>query len=207
VSNEVPGLPGGDDGRPRDDLRVSDAHRDHVVALLQVAAVDGRLSSGELDERLGIALTARTYGELVAVAVDLASAPLGPIPESEVEGRIECRSSSVARDGRWLVPKRLTVHVTNGNVKLDFTQAVIVHPSLVINVDLIGSKLTLVTKPGLAVDTGDLTTSGSYVKIRAPRGEVPVSLRIELSGMLRGSHIAVGPIGRLSLGRRRDVQA
>ena len=35
-----------------------------MVELLRVAAGDGRLTLEELDERVGAALTARTYGEL-----------------------------------------------------------------------------------------------------------------------------------------------
>ena len=64
---------------------------------LRVAAGDGRLSAEELDERLEIALTARTYAELARVTRDLPSAAgtvLGaPSPKDVV--RIDCHSSSV----------------------------------------------------------------------------------------------------------------
>ena len=52
------------------------------------------------------------------------------------------------RDGRWLVPQRMEVRVTGGSVTLDFTEAVIVQPSLLIDADVSASRLTLVTKPG-----------------------------------------------------------
>jgi Domain of unknown function (DUF1707) len=49
-------------GRPMasDELRASHEDRDSVVELLRVAAGDGRLTPAELDERLELALTART---------------------------------------------------------------------------------------------------------------------------------------------------
>lgn len=54
-------------------LRASDADRDAVAERLRTAAAEGRLDTDELDERLGIALSARTYGELDRVLVDLPS--------------------------------------------------------------------------------------------------------------------------------------
>ena len=54
-------------------LRASDADRDAVAERLRTAAAEGRLDTEELDERLGIALSARTYGELDRVLVDLPS--------------------------------------------------------------------------------------------------------------------------------------
>ena len=56
-------------------LRASDADREGVAERLRHAAAEGRLTPHELDERLGTALTARTYHELRAVVADL---PLPP---------------------------------------------------------------------------------------------------------------------------------
>ncbi len=52
-------------------LRASDADRDLVAERLRQAATEGRLSADELDERLGAALSARTYGELDGLVADL----------------------------------------------------------------------------------------------------------------------------------------
>lgn len=54
-------------------LRASDADRDDAAERLRTAAAEGRLDTEELDERLGIAFSARTYGELDRVLVDLPS--------------------------------------------------------------------------------------------------------------------------------------
>ena len=123
---------------PREELRVSYEDRDRVAEALRVAAGDGRLSAEELDERLEIALTARTYAELAKVTRDLPSAAgtvLGvPSPKDVV--RIDCQSSSVERTGPWLVPRRMEVRVKSGVVTLDFTEAVITQPVLRIDAEV-----------------------------------------------------------------------
>jgi hypothetical protein len=100
----------------------------------------------------------------------------------------------VKRDGRWLVPQRMEVRVTGGSVTLDFTQAVILQPSLLIDADVSASRLKLVTKPGVVVDTDEVAAEGSYLKVGAHGGpEVPVILRIQVSGTVSGGHIMARP--------------
>lgn len=55
----------------RASLKASDADREHIAEQLRLAAAEGRLFADELEERLGAALTARTYGELDALVADL----------------------------------------------------------------------------------------------------------------------------------------
>src|SRR5437588_7557758 len=52
-------------------LRASEADRTFVADRLYEATVDGRLLTEELDQRLGVALAARTYGELEPLVADL----------------------------------------------------------------------------------------------------------------------------------------
>jgi hypothetical protein len=52
-------------------LRASDADREAVTTRLHEAAVEGRLDADELEERLHLALRARTYGELRRLVADL----------------------------------------------------------------------------------------------------------------------------------------
>jgi hypothetical protein len=55
----------------RNGLRASDADREQVAERLRHATAEGRLLAEELEERLGQAFRARTYGELDAVVDDL----------------------------------------------------------------------------------------------------------------------------------------
>jgi hypothetical protein len=63
-----------------DSIRVSDADRDHVTAQLRDHFAAGRITPGELDERLSTALNAKTFGDLRRIMADLpgpVAAPLG----------------------------------------------------------------------------------------------------------------------------------
>jgi len=55
----------------RGHLRASHADREHVIAMLKAAFVQGRLTKDELDARAGQTFAARTYGELAALTGDL----------------------------------------------------------------------------------------------------------------------------------------
>jgi hypothetical protein len=55
-------------------LRASDADREQVVDQLKAAFVDGRLTSVELDARVGRALAGKTYAQLAALTTDIRAA-------------------------------------------------------------------------------------------------------------------------------------
>lgn len=185
--------------------RVSHNDRDQVVEVLQVAAGDGRLTAGELDARLERALSARTYDDLAVLVADLPAAgtalmpPSGSLASSAVVPprelvTIECSSSSTQREGRWTVPERMRLDVTSGQVKLDFTEALITRPVLRIEARLHSSQLTLVTRPGITVDADEVSVHGGQVKVREPRdASVPLFLRIVVTGTCHGGVIVARP--------------
>jgi predicted molibdopterin-dependent oxidoreductase YjgC len=108
--------------------------------------------------------------------------------------RIDTRSGHVKRVERWVVPQRMEVKVTSGHVLLDFTQAVITQPSLQIDANVGSGMLTLLTKPGIVVDADEVAVSSGGVKVRAPWGtDVPVILRIEVTGRVRSGHLRARP--------------
>lgn len=176
------------------ELRASHADRDQVVDILRVAAGDGRLTAEELDDRIEAALSARTGRELARLTADLPAGPrrAGGVPARARElVRIDQRFGDVTRTGRWVVPQRMEIRMTLGDAKLDFTEAEITGDTLHIAVDLrAGGDLTLVLRPGIVVDVGDLTVRGGDIKVRhdAAPGE-PVILRVELSGRVRGGNV------------------
>jgi hypothetical protein len=183
---------------PGGHLRATHDDRNRVVEMLRVAAGDGRLTLEELDERVGAALTAPTYGELAALVSDLpaaSGAPTGaPAVRPKDEVRIDCNSASTRRDGPWMVPRRMEVQVTAGSVTLDFTEAVIWWPSLQLDVEVRAGSLKLVTKPGIVVSTDDLAVQAASVKVRAPWGPgVPVSFRIDVAGTVASGSFKARP--------------
>jgi hypothetical protein len=56
------------------ELRAADADRERTAERLRTAAAEGRISAEELEERLEVALTARTYAELERLVGDLPAA-------------------------------------------------------------------------------------------------------------------------------------
>jgi Domain of unknown function (DUF1707) len=181
----------------RSELRASHEDRDRVVELLRVSAGDGRLTAEELDERLEVAMTARTYGELAKLVADLPAAGSVvsvPVPRVKDVVRIDCGSGHARRDGPWVVPQRIEARVRSGSLKLDFTHAVITQPSLQLDAEVRSGHLVLITKPGIVVDTDDVTVRSGHVKIRAPWGhEVPEVLRIEVAGKVGSGHFVSRP--------------
>jgi len=202
MMGEISPRAGSGDSQPPDQLRASHADRDRVIDVLREAAGDGRLTAEELDERIEIAFSARTYGELAVLTADLPAgrqlavpsvAPAVPVTPKEV-ARIECHGGNARRDGRWVVPKRLEVRVKGGNVKLDFTQAVTTHGALEIDADIRGGNLVILTRPGIAVDSDDVEMRGGNIKVRAPWGaDVPVALQVSISGRVRGGNVVARP--------------
>jgi len=192
---------GDNDLSPTDRLRASYEDRDRVIEVLRVAAGDGRLTAEELDERVEVAFSARTYGELAALTSDLpdtghAPAPLGPTPPVMPKDliRLEARSGTMSRVGRWVVPRRIEARVTSGTIKLDFTEAEIAHRTIDIDADVRSGNLTIITKPGIAVDTDDIAIRSGNVKVKAPWGnQVPISVQIIVSGKVGSGNIVARP--------------
>jgi len=52
-------------------VRASHADRDHVIAVLKAAFVQGRLTKDEFDARVGQTFASRTYAELAVITADI----------------------------------------------------------------------------------------------------------------------------------------
>ena len=196
-------------------LRVSHQDRDQIAEVLRVAAGDGRLTADELDERLEKALTARTYDDLAVLVADLPAAgtALAPVPGTQLPVavaaalaggvgaapakelvKIHVSSGHSERVGRWTVPARMDVKAASGHVTIDFTDAVITKNTLHIDAEVRSGHITLITKPGIAVDLDDVSVRSGRVKVRAPWGDsVPAFLRVTVAGTCGSGHINARP--------------
>jgi len=193
---------GRDDTAPSaDQLRASHEDRDRVIEVLRVAAGDGRLTAEELDERVEIAFSARTYGDLAALTSDLPAGGQAIAPALDLAAerakdvvRLECSSGNVSRVGRWVVPGRIEARVTSGNVKLDFTEAVVAARTIQIEAEVRSGSLLIITKPGIVVDADDVVIRSGNVKVKEPWSTaVPVTLRISVSGRVGSGNIVARP--------------
>jgi len=76
-------------------FRASDEDRERVVAILREQMVAGRLTSAELDERVGLAYVAKTWDDLRSIVLDLPvtirftdeRAPVEPAPQYQPRPR------------------------------------------------------------------------------------------------------------------------
>jgi Domain of unknown function (DUF1707)/Cell wall-active antibiotics response 4TMS YvqF len=142
--------------------------RDRVAEALRQAAGDGRLTLSELEERLDAAFRARTYGDLEPITADLPQGPY-PVPGLPAEAKVSRPPPAGARlpatrfervmtvlgdehrTGRWEVPARLDITCLLGEVKLDFTEAIVRHREVVVQVAAILGSVTLVVPDGIDV--------------------------------------------------------
>jgi hypothetical protein len=190
---------------PSPEMRASDADRDRVIDVLRVAVGEGRLTPDEFEERMQAVLSARTFGELASFTADLPPASARPghyVPTvaaalSDGETLISRRGGSISHTGPWAVPRRIVLRPSWCDVTLDFTEALIRHDTLVIEMRMRGGTLTLVAGPGVVVDAEGLTVRYTDVEMR-PSAEpgAKVVLRVELVGRMRYGRIEVQRPGR-----------
>ncbi|MGK5638810.1 DUF1707 SHOCT-like domain-containing protein [Streptomyces sp. URMC 126] len=181
---------------PPGDMKASHADRDQVVEILRDAAGDGMLTLEELEERVEAAMAARTLADLAALTRDLpvSPAPSDPGTRSAETVEINQRFGTLHRSGSWQVPPRLAIRMHGGDVKLDFTEAVISHDTLDLDVYVsVGGNLILVVKPGIEVATDGLEVRVGEVKNRTTGSdaEVPVTFRVNVTGRIRGGDVVI----------------
>jgi Domain of unknown function (DUF1707) len=77
MAREVPAMTGPDDKAAafRGHLRAAHADRDQVIAVLEAAFVQGRLTKDELEARAAQTLVSKTYAELAALTADIPARP------------------------------------------------------------------------------------------------------------------------------------
>ena len=194
------GVPSGHGAAPG--VRASDADRDRVLDVLRAAAGDGRLTADEFNERMEAALSSRTLGELATLTADLGTGPGGsgrPAVQAENTVRLTQRGGSVGRVGRWVVPRRFKLQLRWCGVTLDFTDAVITHDTLHIDMKMRGGSLTLVTKPGIEVNADSLKARWSHIMV-GPSADpgAPAVLHVQLAGRVRYAKIEARQPGQPS---------
>ena len=136
--------------RKPSELRASDADRERVVAVLAEAAGDGRLTLEEHSERVQRAYGARTLGELAGLTRDLV--PPGAQPLQLDDSRtVTAFFTTVRREGRWVMPDRLSVTAVGGQVVLDLREALLQGMYTIVHATLVGGSLNILAPEGVTV--------------------------------------------------------
>jgi hypothetical protein len=174
-----------------DDLRASDAEREHVIDLLQRAVGQGMLDLDEFSERTDAVLAAGTRSDLNSVLIDL---PGLVRDEPVVTDVLVLRSmlSEVTRSGRWLVPAKLLISSRLGATRLDFTQAQLAHPRVTVELAVTGGVIELrVPRTATVLTTGVRVTGGRVLDRRRPAVHRLAGPHFELSGWLLAGEVRI----------------
>ncbi|WP_242901229.1 DUF1707 SHOCT-like domain-containing protein [Actinomadura terrae] len=142
-------------------LRASDGDRDRTLVRLHTAYAEGRLTDTELDERIDLALAARTHAELGRVADDLPSTGVPPVgPAGRPAGRFQMAyKSAVRRSGRWRLPERFTTVLYKGHSLLDLREVELDGPVTTIRVLAYKSTVEIVVPAGVRVEAAGVGVS------------------------------------------------
>jgi len=192
--------------RKPSDLRASDVDRERVVAVLAEAASDGRLTLEEHSERVQRAYHARTLGELAALTRDLVPAGAQPLRLDDSRS-VSAFFSAVRREGRWVMPDRLSVTAVGGQVVLDLREAMLQSLHTIVHATLIGGNLHMLVPEGVTVVVTASRQSGRVGPDLDPRPGPATSAGsplIEVRSFTVGGHVRVHtprPKGGRWLGR------
>lgn len=165
-------------------MRASNADRERVAGVLQMAMSEGRLTVAELESRLDSVYAAKTLAELEPVINDLPghqislskSAPVGrPIfAEGAASGNLSVSGtgpprgnmvailSGVERKGGWTAAAHLNAVAVMGGIVLDFTQCRLSAMETVIDVTAIMGGVDIKVPVGMSVIVDGIGIMGAF---------------------------------------------
>ncbi|WP_329457700.1 DUF1707 SHOCT-like domain-containing protein [Streptomyces sp. NBC_01497] len=189
MTSELPERPAGERHAP--ETRASDAERELIAERLRDAMAEGRLDMEEFEERLGLALQARTHGELVPLVRDLpdpgtkraatgagapadfGSAPAGSGAWADRVGSSPATSRGAfgflggfGRKGNWTVGRRFHATAFLGGGEIDLREARFEERVTVIRCFAVLGGMQVTVPPDLDVEVRGFGFMGGF-------GEVP----------------------------------
>ncbi|MBB6545547.1 DUF1707 SHOCT-like domain-containing protein [Nonomuraea rubra] len=170
------------------DLRASDADRDRVAAVLSEALATGRLTTVEHADRLDVAYTAKTVGELVPLTRDLPEVSASRRPAAIERQVIHSKFSKVVRKGRWVASRHTALSAWFGALIIDLSDAVLPGREISIHADAMFSKVIVrVPENAQVVDEG----SSLFGKRNVTAGSTGDGPLIRVLGTSRFSKVIV----------------
>lgn len=170
-------------------MRVSDEDRERTTQQLQRAFSEGRLNQVELEDRLEIALTAKTYGDLLGLLTDL---PADQPPPADDVVEFDSTYGHFKRSGDWAVPRRLRAISKYGSVDLDLSEAVVSHSVVDIELDLGYGSAKIILPEGAVVNVDGFQSDwGHATTSNVPGRPRPGALRVVISGRAKYGGLTV----------------
>jgi hypothetical protein len=158
-------------------VRASDAEREAVVAELNTAVGEGRLTLDEFSTRLSDAYAATTRGELEPLAADLPAA----VPDGRQAGKEwhVTPLGGMRRTGAWRVPAQTIAVTLIGGADLDLRAAQLDAPVVTLTkISLIGGT-RITVPPGVRVEVSGFSLFGGrrVTDAATPPGAPTVRIR------------------------------
>ena len=172
-------------------MRVSDADREQAADVLREAAGQGRISMDELDERLELAYSAKTYADLAAVTHDLpqpgsAVSTVGGAVPSRIGGTPRNKFSiailsGARRMGGWVLPRSYTAVAVMGGVELDLREAQFSEPEVTLHAYTLMGGIQITVPEDVEVDVSGIAFMGGFDHNASGPG-VPGAPRLRVLG-------------------------
>ena len=121
-------------------LRASHADREHVIAALKAAFVQGMLTKEELDARAGQTFASRTHGELAALTADLPAGLTAATPPGKtVAAQAEPPVNKALLWGSWVVVLLIVGFMSGASLASPYLALVVGVLPLLITVPVAGT--------------------------------------------------------------------
>ncbi len=198
------------DGSPGS--RISDTDRDRAVAQLREHCAAGRLTLDEFSERVGMALEARTKGELEPILADLPRSASSLLPETRKSPRkrIVAFMGGADAKGRWRLSGRITAIAVMGGCTLDLRSAELEGSEVLIKAFAFWGGVDIVLPEGIAVEVSGLSIMGGRSVRMKDVPVVPGSplVRIRAYPVMAGISVRSRPsLGSGREGRKRGPKS
>lgn len=158
-------------------MRISDIDRGTALTRLQQAELEGRLTSAEVEARATLLHNAKTHADLEKLLADLP----GRL-HTQIDEVVELRttSGSIKRKGVWTAPHRLIATTRSGHILLDFTEAMISHDEIDMEVEIGSGSVQIVLPRGASADINHF--HGGTVRSKVPDRPVGDAPHLRISG-------------------------
>lgn len=180
-------------------MRISDADRDRVAAVLSNALAEGRLTAEEHSERLDAIYAARTQAEIAPIVSDLPggstalvasggqllpAGSAGAITTRGKRARMLALVSGVRRRGAWQVPERMQATTVLGGVDLDLRQAILPPGEISLRAVCVLGGVDIVVPPEMRViDDGWAIVGGIEVPPETPESSAQDAPVLRITGL------------------------
>ncbi|MDQ1397075.1 MAG: hypothetical protein QOG64_2334, partial [Acidimicrobiaceae bacterium] len=154
-----------------DEMRISDADRERLIAVLRDHCADGRLTLDEFGDRVSEVLVARTAGELEMVTrqlpVVLATTALEPQRRQRPVTRWSVAiMGGHSQKGRWRLRERMNAVAIMGGCELDLRKAEVEGTEVTITAVAIMGGVNVIVPEGIDVElTGHALMGGKDCRV------------------------------------------